>query len=140
MRKSIGQFKVIRNLFLTALGAMSMSAFAAQWQPVAVSDTGSLFIDIQSIEAQGTRIHARVLRHTLKPRFAADDAYSHISDVLLVDINCAAGTIGSVAANSASKQFSGHPDPVAYTPAVPSLDLVKALACDPVAIAALLPK
>jgi hypothetical protein len=140
MKKSIGQFSVIRSLLVTALGAMSMSAFAAQWQPVAVSDTGSLFIDLQSIEAQGARIHARVLRHSLKPRFAGDDAYSHTSDVLLVDINCAAGTIDSVAVNSTNKQFSGNPDPLAYAAAAPSLNSVRALACDPVAISTRLPK
>jgi hypothetical protein len=140
MKNSIGYFRGFRSLLATAMGVMSMSTFAAQWQPVTVSDTGSLFIDLQSIEVQGARIHARVLRHSLKPRFASDDAYSHTSDVYLVDINCAAGTINSVAANSASKQFSGNPDPLAYAPAVPSLNPVRALACDPVAISARLPK
>jgi hypothetical protein len=140
MRNPIGYFKGVRCLIAAALSAMSMSTFAAQWQPVVVSDTGSLFVDLQSIETQGGRIHARVLRHSLKPRFAGDDAYSHTSDIFLVDINCTAGTINSVAANSTGKQFTGNPDPLAYTAAAQSLNPVRTLACDPEAISASLPR
>jgi hypothetical protein len=126
--------------FALTLGAMSMSTFAAQWQPVAASETGSIFVDLQSIEASRGQVRARVLRHFAEPRFASDDAYSHVSKVLLVKIDCASGSIESVAANASNRRFSGAYDPLSLARPTPGLGAVKTVACNPGRIAAYFPK
>ncbi|MEQ1881648.1 MAG: surface-adhesin E family protein [Burkholderiales bacterium] len=135
---------VARNLFKAtlalAVGALSMSAYSAQWQPVAATESGSLFVDLQSIETTGGEVRARVLRHFAEPRFASDDTYSHVSRVLLVKIDCATGSIESVAANASNKQFSDSHDPLSLARPTSGLDAIKAVACNPGSIAAYIPK
>jgi hypothetical protein len=132
--------KLFKAAFALTLGAISMSTFAAQWQPVAASETGSIFVDLQSIEASGAQVRARVLRHAAEPRFASDDTYSHVSRVLLVKIDCATGSIESVAANASTKQFSGNHDPLSLARPTSDLDAIKAVACNPGTIATYFPK
>ena len=135
-----GNFRGIAAAVVLTASTLSNPAWPAQWQPVVVTTNGSIFLDVQSIEKRGDRILGRVMRHAIKPRLAGGDADLHESDILLVNIDCAAGTVGAVPANSTSKQFSGNPDPMSYTNAGYSLDPVRTLACDPVALAASLPK
>jgi hypothetical protein len=131
---------IIKATLVLALGALSISASAAQWQPVAASETGSLFIDLQSIEARGDQVRARVMRHYVEPRFASNDGYAHVSKVFLVKIDCATGAIESLEANAGNKQFSGGYDPLSLARTTSGMDSIKALACNPAAPSSNLPK
>jgi hypothetical protein len=126
--------------FVLTLGAISASTFAAQWQPVAASESGSIFVDLQSIEASGEQVRARVLRHSAEPRFASNDTYSHVSKVLLVKIDCATGHIESVAASASNRQFNSGYDPLSLARPTTGLDAIKSVACNPGRVAAYTPK
>jgi hypothetical protein len=132
--------KLSKAAFALTLCAISMSTFAAQWQPVAASESGSIFVDLQSIEASGEQVRARVMRHSAEPRFASDDTYSQISKVLLVKVDCAIGSIESVAANASNRQFSSGYDPLSVARPTSGLDAIKAVTCNPERIAAYSPK
>lgn len=131
---------IFKAVAAIAMAAISMSASAAQWQPASVSEDGSVFVDLQSIEARGDQVHVRIFRHAPEPRFANDDSYAHVSKVYLVRVDCATGAIEGVAADASNKQFRSGYDPIIQARPVSGLDNVRTLACNPGAIATNLPR